>query len=42
MSSIYHTEPPTQGKVVIKTSFGEIGMLTAALGMSPLFTAYHL
>eukprot|EP01031_Cornospumella_fuschlensis_P042210 gene42210-51545_t len=24
MSNIYHTEPPTQGKVVLKTSFGEI------------------
>lgn len=25
MSNIYHTEPPTQGKVVIKTSHGDIG-----------------
>jgi hypothetical protein len=24
MSSIYHTEPPTSGKVLIKTSFGDI------------------
>lgn len=24
MSSIYHTEPPTQGKVVLKTSYGDI------------------
>ena len=24
MSSIYHTEPPTQGKVLIKTSHGDI------------------
>jgi peptidyl-prolyl cis-trans isomerase SDCCAG10 len=24
MSAIYHTEPPTQGKVVVKTSYGDI------------------
>lgn len=24
MSNIYHTEPPTQGKVVIQTSYGDI------------------
>lgn len=24
MSTVYHTEPPTQGKVVIKTSYGDI------------------
>ena len=24
MSNIYHTEPPTQGKVVISTSYGDV------------------
>jgi hypothetical protein len=38
MSTIYHTEPPTQGKVLIQTTFGDVGNIIMHRQNKKLYT----